>query len=420
MGWICLWFLAGCSNRPPAPERNFEVVTQEDWGPCSCPGLEPAKSIWRITGDDATGPAVFTGLSKDCEVEVTAKYPEGGGPLPQETRTTAWGLGAEPTAFRCPDSAGKVLFYQEELNCKTLFHNSEGQGPETYRLLTDTMHGHSLPVEDGESRMLDCGMEIRVFAPDWTLASADSEVVDGVRQVSLRWRSAPTANLHLVDRNDEDLAWQLLIGSYGAIGTDAEGRASFGAGRGVLSGVAMSLPMQPVVAYHLGLESEIVMKMDIPTPLRVVLTHRQRMPVCKDGPRFSCREDPVSGQALCYCEQEDDGSTVLIWSGGEVHVPEGTRTISLDTSAFTGEVVGQLDGGSYYSLNLISVDAQSPSSLNLYQERASRTEDGFRFPNVAPGRYIVETGIWPLNTRLSEVIVVEDGPVDVGTLVMED
>jgi hypothetical protein len=123
MGLISLWVLAACSSRAPAPERSFEVVAQEDWGPCNCPGPEPAKSIWLALGDGSVAPAASTGLSKDCAVEVTGAYPAGGGPLPKETRTAARELGAEPNAFRCPNPWGKIRFHQKQESSQTLFHN---------------------------------------------------------------------------------------------------------------------------------------------------------------------------------------------------------------------------------------------------------------------------------------------------------
>ena len=421
MGWVGLWVLSACSGGAPAPERSFEALAEEDWGPCSCPGSEPAKSIWLTLRDGKKAPATFTGLTKDCKVEVTAHYSAGGGQLPSESRTTAWGIGADPNAFRCPDPWGKVRFHQDKESCKTVFHNISGTGPAQYRVLTTESQGHSVALADGDSRLMDCGMDLRLFAPDWQMVSADSKLVDGVRQVNLTWHEAPTLNLHLMDREGNDLAWHLLLGVFGAVGTDATGRVSFGASRGIVALTGFSLPMQPAIVTHMGGERELEIEMDIAPPLRVVFADRARMPVCKDGPGLSCREDQVTGQALCYCEPEDDGSTVLIWSGGEVRVPEGVRTIRLDTRQYTGEVIGQLNGGSTFALRLVSLDAPDPGTISLHPERPSKTEgQGFRFPMVAPGRYAVEEGVWPLNIRLSEVIVVGDAPVDIGTLVIED
>lgn len=414
-----LWSLA-CTEDPPVPQRSFEPVDISGLGPCSCPGKGPGSSIWTFGLGKEEGQAVFVGLEKDCAVEVTGTYPKGGGPLPKETRVTAWGLDEGVHAVRCPDAKGRIRFPQDAPSCETRFQNA-GEGPERFMVLTDPRSGRPSPFELDTPQSLDCALEIHAFAPGWTFEKADSVNAKGGRSVRLHWSKSATVNLKVLDRTGAPLAWKRFVGPAGELGTDAQGQLSFGFSPGFLAMFSVNLPPAPLTLLHRGSTTRKEVTLDVPTPIRVVFLDRARMPSCMRGSEMlGCQMEAETQTGLCYCDPERDGSTILNWSGGQLIVPADTPAISLDTRPFTGEVTGTLSGISRYSLRLASLDAPT-SGINLDEERASKNEDGsFSFLQVAPGRYTLVSGIWPMETQHTEPFVVADGVVDVGELAAED
>lgn len=411
--------LASCSEKAELPEREFaKVVIEGELGPCSCPMSSVAKSVTvhRVNEDTET-PVTITNLDSNCEVQVSYLGHPPGNIKVSTHGNGAWGIDDPAGRVTCPGRNEHAFLLQWEASCPTTFRNDLEVGPKSFSVIPDHLQSRSISVQAGSTMDMDCGSKPEAYAPGWRVSDQRSVVEDGKRLLTLTWTSAPSLSIQLQDRSGEPIAYETVTTLGQDVVTDAEGRVTFGHTPGPVV-LFVGMPPQPSLLFHSGGDTEQTVQTELYPALVVHHLDHERSPECLLGPQFSCTTNNIQRTTICRCEPDTDGSVPLLWSGGVVRVPEGVDRIALDTSSFDGEVHFKLEGGSFMDVQLKALGAPQVEASKGNSVRSGEEEGSMRFTNLAPGRYQLVSGFF-LPTAVGPEFEVSDGPVDIGTIVLD-
>jgi hypothetical protein len=410
--------LASCNEKPELPERAFaKVVLEGSMGPCSCPLSSEAKSVSvHRMNNDAESPVTITKLNGDCEVQTTYSGHPPGNIKVNSHGSGAWGIDGPATEVACPGTSEQAFLLQWEASCPTTFRNDLEVGPKSFSLIPNHLQSRSISVQAGSTLEMDCGGKPKAYAPGWHVTDQSSVVEDGKRLITLSWESAPTLSIQVQDRSGQPIAYETVTTLGQQVVTDAEGRVTFGHTPG-LAMLFVGTPPQPSMLLHRGGDAERTLETNLHPAVVVHHSARERSPECLLGPQFSCASHDIQNTTICRCEADKDGTVPLLWSGGVVRVPEGVDRIALDTSSFDGEVLFSLEGGSFTDVQIKAVGAPQVEA-SMGNRVSPGAEHGLRFTDLAPGRYQLMSGFF-LPTAIGPEFEVSDGPVDIGTIVLD-